>query len=163
MLAEYGDPRDHWYLDQSAGDDFVGVQAYTRTFIGPEGPRPVSPDVETTLTGWEFFPEALELGVRSAWERSGGVPVLVTENGIATADDTRRIAYTQGALEGTASRDLGRHRRAGVPALERARQLRVGQRLRPTFGLIGFDHHRRSSALRASLAWLGEVARRNAL
>lgn len=37
MLATYGDPRDHWYLDQSAGDDFVGVQAYTRTFIGPEG------------------------------------------------------------------------------------------------------------------------------
>jgi beta-glucosidase len=35
------------------------------------------------------------------------VPVLVTENCIAAADDTRRIAYTHGALEGL-------HRRNGL-------------------------------------------------
>ncbi len=34
MLREYGYPRDDWYLEQAAGDDFLGVQAYTRTFIG---------------------------------------------------------------------------------------------------------------------------------
>lgn len=163
MLATYGDPRDHWYLEQSAGDDFVGVQAYTRTFIGPEGPLPVSPDVETTLTGWEFFPEALELGVRSAWERSGGVPVLVTENGIATADDTRRIAYTQGALEGL-------HRAISDGIEVRAYQhwsaldnYEWASGFRPTFGLIGFDHETFERFPKPSLAWLGEVARRNGL
>ncbi|MEE6388274.1 family 1 glycosylhydrolase [Microbacterium paraoxydans] len=163
MLATYGDPRDHWYLEQSAGDDFVGVQAYTRTFIGPEGPLPVSPDVETTLTGWEFFPEALELGVRSAWERSGGVPVLVTENGIATADDTRRIAYTQGALEGL-------HRAISDGIEVRAYQhwsaldnYEWASGFRPTFGLIAFDHETFERFPKPSLAWLGEVARRNGL
>jgi len=163
MLAEYGDPRDHWYLDQSAGDDFVGVQAYTRTFIGPEGPRPVADDVETTLTGWEFFPEALEMGVRSAWERSGGVPVLVTENGIATADDTRRIAYTQGALEGL-------HRAISDGIEVKAYQhwsaldnYEWASGFRPTFGLIGFDHETFERSPKPSLAWLGEVARRNGL
>ncbi len=163
LLATYGDPRDHWYLEQSAGDDFVGVQAYTRTFIGPEGPLPVSPDVETTLTGWEFFPEALELGVRSAWERSGGVPVLVTENGIATADDTRRIAYTQGALEGL-------HRAISDGIEVRAYQhwsaldnYEWASGFRPTFGLIGFDHETFERFPKPSLAWLGEVARRNGL
>ncbi len=29
MLREYGYPRDDWYLEQAAGDDFLGVQAYT--------------------------------------------------------------------------------------------------------------------------------------
>ena len=163
MLQEYGHPRDFWYLEQSAGDDFVGVQAYTRTFIGPEGPRPVAADVETTLTGWEFFPEALELGVRSAWELSGGVPVLVTENGIATSDDTRRIAYTQGALEG-----LHRAMSDGIDV--RAYQhwsaldnYEWASGYAPTFGLIAFDKETFERRPKPSLGWLGEVARRNGL
>lgn len=31
-----------------------------------------------------------------------GVPILVTENGIATDDDAQRVAYTTGALRGLA-------------------------------------------------------------
>ncbi|MGO2660375.1 glycoside hydrolase family 1 protein [Mycetocola reblochoni] len=162
-LYEYGHPRDFWYLENSAGDDFVGVQAYTRTFIGPEGPTPVSEEVETTLTGWEFFPEALEMGVRSAWELSGGVPVLVTENGIATSDDSRRIAYTEGALRGL-------HR-----AIEDGIDVRAYQHwsaldnyewasgYRPTFGLIGVDRETFERTPKPSLAWLGAVARKNGL
>jgi beta-glucosidase len=163
MLAAYGDPRDHWYLDQSAGDDFVGVQAYTRTFIGPEGPLPVSPDVETTLTGWEFFPDALELGVRSAWERSGGVPVLVTENGIATADDTRRIAYTQGALEGLHRAIADGIDVRGYQHWSALDNYEWASGFAPTFGLIGFDRETFVRSPKPSLAWLGDVARRNAL
>lgn len=162
-LHEYGHPRDFWYLEQSAGDDFVGVQAYTRTFIGPEGPRPVAPDAETTLTGWEFFPQALELGVRSAWELSGGVPVLVTENGIATSDDARRIAYTRGALEGL-------HRAISDGIDVRAYQhwsaldnYEWASGYAPTFGLVAFDHETFARTPKPSLAWLGEIARRNAL
>jgi beta-glucosidase len=163
MLAQYGDPRDHWYLEQSAGDDFVGVQAYTRTFIGPEGPLPVSPDVETTLTGWEFFPEALELGVRSAWERSGGVPVIVTENGIATADDTRRIAYTQGALEGLHRAISDGIEVRGYQHWSALDNYEWASGFAPTFGLIAFDRETFARTPKPSLAWLGEVARRNAL
>jgi len=163
MLAAYGDPRDHWYLEQSAGDDFVGVQAYTRTFIGPEGPRPVADDVETTLTGWEFFPPALELGVRSAWERSRGVPVLVTENGIATSDDTRRIAYTQGALEGLHRAIADGIEVRGYQHWSALDNYEWASGFRPTFGLIGFDHETFERFPKPSLAWLGEVARRNGL
>ncbi len=55
----YGYPRDDWYLEMSRGDDWVGVQAYTRTIIGPDGPRQVPDGVETTLTGWEYYPPAM--------------------------------------------------------------------------------------------------------
>ncbi|MEI3847207.1 MULTISPECIES: glycoside hydrolase family 1 protein [unclassified Microbacterium] len=163
MLHEYGYPRDFWYLEQSAGDDFVGVQAYTRTFIGPEGPVPVSADVETTLTGWEFFPDALELGVRSAWELSGGVPVLVTENGIATGDDERRIAYTRGALEGLHRAISDGIDVRGYQHWSALDNYEWASGYRPTFGLIAFDHETFARTPKPSLAWLGDVARRGGL
>jgi beta-glucosidase len=162
-LVAYGHPRDDWYLENIAGDDFVGVQAYTRTFIGPNGPVPVASDVETTLTGWEFFPPAAELGIRAAWELSGRVPVMVTENGIATADDSRRIAYTQGALEGihAAIEDgievLGYQHWSALDNYEWA------SGFRPTFGLIAWDRETFERTPKPSARWYGEVARANGL
>jgi beta-glucosidase len=52
--------------------------------------------------GEEFWPQALEQTIRYAHGATGR-PVLVTENGIATADDTRRQAYIRGALAGVQS------------------------------------------------------------
>ncbi|GMA23598.1 beta-glucosidase [Luteimicrobium album] len=97
---EYRRAREDLFLEAAVGDDYIGVQAYLRTFLGPHGPVPVPDDIERTQTGWEFFPEALGVGVRHAWDLTQGTPVLVTENGIATDDDDRRIAYTIGALAG---------------------------------------------------------------
>lgn len=162
-LAEYGYPRDDWYLEQSAGDDFVGVQAYTRTFIGPDGPLPVSEDVETTLTGWEYFPQALELGVRSAWELSRGVPVLVTENGIATSDDTRRIAYTADALRGLHAALSDGVEVLGYQHWSALDNYEWASGFRPTFGLIGVDRETFVRTPKPSLGWLGNVARANGL
>ena len=162
-LREYGYPRDDWYLEQAAGDDFVGVQAYTRTFIGPDGPLPVADGVETTLTGWEYYPPAAAEGVRSAWELAGGIPVMITENGIATADDTRRIAYTDAAL-----RDLQAAIADGIDLVgylhwSALDNYEWASGYRPTFGLIAFDHETFERRPKPSLAWLGEVARRNDL
>ena len=53
-----------------------------------------------TQMGYEFYPEALEGTIRRAWEKTGGLPVLVTENGIGTDDDDARIEYVSRALAG---------------------------------------------------------------
>ena len=45
----------------------------------------------------EFYPEALGATVRLA-AKATGRPVIVTENGIATDDDRRRIVYIDRAL-----------------------------------------------------------------
>lgn len=163
MLHEYGYPRDFWYLENSAGDDFLGVQAYTRTFIGPEGPLPVADGVETTLTGWEFYPPAAELGLRSAWELSGHVPLMVTENGIATADDTRRHAYIQGSLEGIhRAIDDGIDVR-GFQYWSLLDNYEWASGFRPTFGLLGWDPETFARQIKPSARWYGEVARANTL
>jgi beta-glucosidase len=163
MLREYGYPRDDWYLEAAAADDFVGVQAYTRTRIGPAGPVPVADGAETTQTGWEFFPAAAEIGVRRAWELSGHVPVMVTENGIATADDERRIAYADAALRGIHAAIADGVTTLGYQHWSALDNYEWASGYRPTFGLIAVDRMTFARTPKPSLAWLGQVARRNGL
>ncbi|MGC4153152.1 MAG: family 1 glycosylhydrolase [Propionicimonas sp.] len=162
-LAEYGPPRDAWYLEAVRGDDFVGVQAYTRTIIGPDGPLPPDPGVERTLTGWEYFPPALERGVRAASALAPGTPIIVTENGIATSDDQRRIAYTAQALEGLAAAMADGADVRGYLHWSALDNFEWASGYRPTFGLIAVDRTSFARTPKPSLAWLGSVARTRSL
>ncbi len=159
----YGYSRDDWYLEAAADDDWVGVQAYTRTIIGPDGPRQVPEGTETTLTGWEYYPQALGLGVRSAWEKTGGVPVFVTENGIATADDTRRIDYTRAALTGLHAAIEDGVQVEGYLHWSLLDNYEWASGYRPTFGLVAVDRETFVRTPKPSLGWLGEVAAANAV
>ena len=85
------------WLDEAANSDFIGVQTYTRVLIGPAGRLDPPADAEMTAAGYEFYPQALGGTIRFAAQRTGR-PVFVTENGIATNDDTRRIAYIDAAV-----------------------------------------------------------------
>jgi len=128
VTAAWAHPREDLFLEAARGDDFIGVQAYTRVRIGPDGPLPIPDGAEVTRTGWEYWPDALEEAIWHTWEVTGGMPILVTENGVATDDDQRRIVYTSHALHGLrAARRRHRHKR--VHPLERAGQLRVGRRV----------------------------------
>lgn len=89
------------FLAATEGDDFVGVQTYSRTRVGPGGILGPEDGVEVLPLGYEYWPEALGATIRRAWEVTGGtMPVLVTENGIGTSDDDQRIRYVRTALEG---------------------------------------------------------------
>jgi beta-glucosidase len=87
------------FLRATEGDDFVGVQAYTRMHFGPEGQAPDDPSVPTTQLGTENWPDAVAFCVRRAASVTG-LPVLVTESGIGTEDDAERVAYLDSALRG---------------------------------------------------------------
>ena len=77
--------------------DFIGVQTYTRVRVDARGMVPLEPEAELTAAGYEYYPQALGGTIRFAHERIGR-PIFVTETGIATDDDTRRIAYIDDAL-----------------------------------------------------------------
>ena len=98
VAAEYAFERETRFLESAREDDWLGVQAYTRTCIWPDGPRPVAPGTKTTQTGWEFWPPAAASGLREAAARAPGVPLLVTENGIATDSDDDRTSYVTQAV-----------------------------------------------------------------
>jgi len=147
------------YLEGARGDDFVGSQSYTSQLVGPDGPIPHPPSQDNTLTGWAYRPDAVGIAVRHAWEVTDGVPVLVTENGIATDDDERRIAYTDEALQ-----HLRKAMAEGVDVRGYLHWSAVDNyewgHWGPTFGLIAVDRDTFVRTPKPSLAWLGGVARR---
>ncbi len=87
------------YLPAIAGDDFLGIQNYTRTRHDENGSMTPPDGAELTQMDYEFYPEGLEHVIRRVAEEFHG-DLLITENGIATADDTRRVAFIETALEG---------------------------------------------------------------
>lgn len=89
------------WLDAARGADFVGVQTYTRYRIGADGPLPLPEGAERTDAGYEYRPEALEATIRHIAKVTGR-PIIVTENGIATTNDARRVAFIDAALAGVA-------------------------------------------------------------
>ena len=54
------------FLRATGGDDFVGVQCYTRMHFGPDGLAGNDPDVPLTQMGDERWPQAVEHTVRRA-------------------------------------------------------------------------------------------------
>ncbi len=87
------------YLPAIREDDFLGVQNYSRALIGPEGHLSAPEGAELTQMDYEFYPEGLEHVIRTVHKDFQG-ELMVTENGIATADDSRRIEYIRRALAG---------------------------------------------------------------
>ncbi len=155
-------PSEDVFLEATGGDDFIGVQTYTRRRIGPEGSLPAEEGVPTTQMGYEFWPEALEGTVRRAWEVAG-VPVYVTENGIGTSDDASRIEYVSRALTG-----LRRCLDDGIDvrgyfywSLLDNFEWVLGYG--PTFGIVEVDRVTFERRPKPSAARLGMIARANAL
>jgi beta-glucosidase len=151
------------FLEAAAGDDFVGVQSYTRTRVGPNGAIGNEDGVETTIMGYEFWPEALGACLRRAWEVTGGAPLLVTENGIAAEDDGRRVAYVERALTGVLDCLDEGIEVLGYTYWSALDNFEWAYGYGPTFGLISVDRATFARAPKPSAAWLGEVARANAL
>ena len=150
------------YWEGSRGDDFVGVQAYSSQEVDADGLVPHPPHPDNTLVGTAFRPDSLAMAVRHAWEVSEGVTVIVTENGIATADDTQRIRYTDAALRGLADTiDEGIDVR-GYLHWTLLDNFEWGH-WAPTFGLIAVDRETFVRTPKPSLGWLGDVAKRNGL
>ena len=145
------------YLPYIREDDFFGVQNYTRTLMGPNGSLPVPEGAETTQMGYEFYPEALEHVIRKVHEVLP-IPLIVTENGVAASDDSRRVAFIETALSG-----VRRCLDDGIPvkgycywSLMDNFEWQKGYSM--TFGLIAVDRKTQQRTPKPSLSYLGSFA-----
>ena len=71
--------------------DWLGVNYYTRKIVRPApGPWPALDEAPTRLPltqmGWEIYPEGLRHFLNLAHAHAGGLPIYVTENGMASDD-----------------------------------------------------------------------------
>ncbi|MFH9492251.1 MULTISPECIES: family 1 glycosylhydrolase [unclassified Streptomyces] len=159
VTAAYRQPREDVFIEAARGDDWIGVQSYTRTEIGPDGPVPAAEGVERTLTQWEYYPAAVGHALRHTAEVIGpDMPLIVTENGIATADDTRRIDYYTGALDEVAAAVQDGLNVQGYLAWSALDNYEWGS-FAPTFGLIAVDRETFERTARPSALWLGSLGR----
>jgi beta-glucosidase len=152
------------FLDAVAGDDFLGVQAYSRTRVSPEGQIGPEDGVDVLPMGYEFWPQALAATLRRAWDYTKGeVPLVVTENGIGTDDDDQRLRYLRVALEGVLDCiDEGIDVR-GYTHWSLLDNFEWLYGYGPRFGLVACDRTTFERTPKPSAAWLGAVARANAL
>ncbi len=100
--------------------DWLGVNYYTRHIYAaaPEQPFPSAREVtgplEKTQMGWEIYPEGLHgFLTRMARDYIGDLPIYVTENGMANADE-----IWNGAVTDTVREDfIAAHLRATLAAM----------------------------------------------
>ena len=152
------------FFDAIAGDDFVGVQTYSRSRVGPGGVLGPEDGVPTLVMGYEYYPESLEATIRRAWEYTKGeVPIIVTENGIGTDDDAQRIAYVRTALEGVLACIADDIDVRGYTYWSLLDNFEWAYGYGPRFGIVDCDRATFERTPKESARWLGRVARANAL
>ena len=148
------------FLEQLRNDDFVGVQTYERMVIGPGGVIHPDGGVEKNQMGQEYYPEAIGGTIRHAAQVTG-IPVIVTENGLASNDDTQRVRFFQRALRCVADTikegiDVG-----GYFAWSLMDNFEWNRGYGPKFGIIAVDRETQQRTPKPSAYWLGKVARNN--
>jgi beta-glucosidase len=152
------------FLAATEGDDFVGVQTYSRGRWGPDGMVGPEAGVDTLVMGYEYWPGSLAATIRRAWEVTGGrIPILVTENGIGTDDDDQRIRYTRAALEGVLACLADGIDVRGYTYWSLLDNFEWAFGYGPRFGLVEVDRTTFARTPKPSAAWFGAVARANAL
>jgi beta-glucosidase len=147
-------------LDAAAGDDFIGVQTYTRIVVRADGEAGPEKGHPITMMGYEDRPQALAQTCRYAWARTK-TPILVTENGWAGDDDARRIAFIAEALTDLhAAMDDGVDVR-GYYYWSAFDNFEWFAGYGPKFGLIAVDRQTQRRSIKPSALAYGAIARGN--
>jgi beta-glucosidase len=148
---------DPW-LKLARHDDFIGVQTYTRQRIGSgDANLPPPKDAELTESGYEFYPEALEHTIRYASKQTG-VPVIVTENGVATNDDARRIEYIERSVQGVKRCLADKIDVRGYVYWSLLDNFEWVSGYSQHFGLIAVDRPTQRRTIKPSATYLGKLA-----
>ena len=152
----YGD----WVQVARTHSDFTGVQTYTRFLVDDKGIAAPPQGAEMTDAGYEYYPQALANTIRWA-HKAIGKPIYVTENGIATDDDSRRVAFIDAALAGV--RDASHE---GIPVhsylyWSLLDNFEWSAGYAKHFGLVAVDRQTFKRTPKPSAFHLGAIARAN--
>lgn len=157
--------RNKWYnfgvldsLRRHSALDFIGINYYSRQLVELKkwGISNLAADVceenhhpvKKSSLGWDIYPQGLyELLLKL---KKYFLPIIVTENGIATDDDTLRWEYIYGHLRAIS---LAMEKGADVKGYlywSLMDNFEWDKGFKPKFGLIGIDYHSYGRTVRDS-------------
>ncbi|MEW6230082.1 MAG: family 1 glycosylhydrolase, partial [Bacillota bacterium] len=149
--------------------DFIGINYYSRSLASLSLRRPqmlfmnlsVKEDAEKNSLGWEIYPEGLYRILMSV--KDYGLPVYITENGIATTDDKQRERFIISHL-----REVARAIAAGVDVRGYFHWSLIDnfewkEGFVPRFGMVGVDYRTQERTIRPSASLFAEIARTHSL
>lgn len=150
------------WLEAAKGDDFVGVQNYERSRWDDKKRLPPPPGAELNWMGAEVYAPSLAGAVRYAHSVTGG-PVIVTEHGVGTEDDSIRARLIPSALA-----ELKKAIDDGVPVKGYMHwslmdNFEWGFGYKPKYGLVSVDRSTFKRTPKPSAAIYGAIARANSL
>ena len=156
-LNSFREEMEDKYLLSLGGNDYVGVQCYTKVILGPDGVVN-EPGAELTDMGCLFWPQSVEYTIRRAAELTNA-PIIMTENGIGTADDTQRVRYLTEALKGIRTLlDDGVDLR-GYFQWSLLDNFEWSLGYRPKFGIVAVDRTTFARTLKPSATWFADATR----
>lgn len=134
--------------------DFVGVNYYFTARV--YGYRVHNPDQRVSELGWDMQPEYLERALERLYEKYQK-PLLITENGLADADDEHRKWWLTQTIMA-----LQRSRDAGVELLGYLHwslldNFEWNKGFWPRFGLFAVDYKTMERTPRPSAVWLSRL------
>lgn len=147
------------YLPYIRKDDFFGLQNYTRQVYGPDGIEKAAEGTRMTQMSYENYPEALEHVIRAV-ARELTIPIIITENGIATSDDAERKEFIERALEGVGNCIADGIDVRGYCHWSLMDNFEWQKGYSMTFGLIAVDRTTQTRYPKESLKFLGSFSKK---
>lgn len=140
--------------------DFLGINYYSTNYVKGFSMRNARDGEPRTDMGWSIHPRGL-LDALSVAYRRFRLPVIVTENGIATADDTQRIEYIRNHLAVILEALAQGIDVAGYMYWALTDNFEWAEGYSKRFGLVGIDYATLARTVRDSARWYAATIARN--
>jgi beta-glucosidase len=169
-LAMFDRSRRFRIAEARGTQDFFGINYYSRDMIrfSPDRPaelflhRGVPRGAAVNDLGWEIYPQGLGELLR-LWARRSGVPLYVTENGIADATDSRRGAFLVSHLTEVARALADGVDVRGYFHWSLLDNFEWSEGYAPRFGLVEVDYATQERRVRESARLYARIARDRAV
>lgn len=147
------------YVKYIKDDDFFGLQNYTRRVYDCNGivENPLDEKKKTQM-GYEYYPEGLKNVIKKV-SQSIDIPIIITENGIATDNDKERQEFIKEALIGVKKCIDEGVNILGYMHWSLLDNFEWQKGYKYTFGLIEVDRKTFKRKPKASLNYLGEFVK----
>jgi len=150
--------QDDWVIKKFVKScDFLGVNYYFTNRV--YGYRVHNPDEKLSDLHWDLQPSDIEYVVERLY-RKYKLPILITENGLADAEDEQRQWWIKETILGMQRAIAGGVEMIGYMHWSLMDNFEWAHGKWPRFGLVAVDYKTGKRTLRPSAAWFGRVIKK---